>query len=65
MSEGVEFIINYGFNVLKLERIEAFTERENQNSIKLLTKFNFIKNENRVDENKSENVIFELNNSQI
>ncbi|SFI10249.1 GNAT family N-acetyltransferase [Halpernia frigidisoli] len=61
MSEAVEFIIDHGFNVLKLEKIEAFTERGNQNSIKLLTKFNFIKNENRVDENKSENVIFELN----
>ena len=61
MSEAVEFTISYGFKVLKLDRIDAFTERRNQNSIKLLTKFNFIKNENRVDENKSENVIFELN----
>lgn len=60
MSEAVKFIIGYGFNVLKLNKIEAFTERNNENSIKLLTKFNFIKNENRVDESKSENVIFEL-----
>ena len=60
MSEALEFIINYGFVVLKLNTIEAFTERDNQNSIKLLNKFNFMKNENRVDESKSENVIFEL-----
>ena len=60
MSEAVEFIIDHGFNVLKLNRIEAFTERENQNSVKLLTKFNFKRNENRVDKNKSENLIFEL-----
>lgn len=60
MSEAIEYIIDYGFNVLKLNKIEAFTERNNQNSIKLLTKFNFIKNEDRVDPNKSENLIFEL-----
>ncbi|MBC7556021.1 MAG: GNAT family N-acetyltransferase [Chryseobacterium sp.] len=60
MSEAVEFLIDYGFNVVKLNKIEAFTERNNENSIKLLSKFNFIKNENRVDESKSENVIFEL-----
>lgn len=60
MSEAVGFIINHGFKVLNLERIEAFTSRNNQNSIKLLSKFNFNRNEKRSDENNAENLIFEL-----
>lgn len=61
MSEAVNFILNYGFKVLNLKKIEAFTNKNNLNSIKLLQKSNFVLNENRRDEKYLENSIFELN----
>ena len=60
MSEAVNFILNYGFNDLNLRKIEAFTNKNNSNSIRLLKKFNFILNVNRKDEKFPENLIFEL-----
>ena len=41
MTEAVTAILDYGFNVMNLERIEAFTSPSNEPSIKLLNKFNF------------------------
>lgn len=61
MSEAVKFVLNYGFKDLNLEKIEAFTNRNNLNSIKLLQNLKFILNENRRDEKYPENLIFELN----
>ncbi|MBF8457135.1 GNAT family N-acetyltransferase [Kaistella sp. G5-32] len=61
MSEAVNFILNYGFNDLNLNKIEAFTNKNNLNSIKLLQKSKFVLNENRSDEKFPENIIFELN----
>lgn len=61
MSEAVNFILNYGFNDLNLNKIEAFTNKNNLNSIKLLQKSKFVLNENRSDKKFPENIIFELN----
>ena len=61
MSEAVQFILNYGFKNLNLKKIDAFTNKNNLNSIKLLEKSKFILNENRTDEKFPENLIFELN----
>ena len=61
MSEAVQFILNYGFKNLNLKKIDAFTNKNNLNSIKLLEKSKFILNENRNDEKFPENLIFELN----
>lgn len=63
MSEAVNFILNYGFKNLNLKKIEAYTNKNNVNSIKLLQKSNFILNENRCDERFPDNIIFELNAS--
>ena len=63
MSEAVNFVLNYGFKDLSLEKIEAFTNKNNLNSIMLLQKSKFILNENRQDEKYPENLIFELNAS--
>ena len=41
MSEVFAHVIAYGFNELKLQRIEAFISPDNQPSIKLVEKFNF------------------------
>ena len=60
MSEAVTFILNYGFEDFNLSKIEAFTNKNNLNSIQLLQKFNFTLNVNRKDEKYPENLIFEL-----
>lgn len=43
MQEAVEKVIEYVFQTLKFKKINAFTHFENQNSINLLLKLNFIK----------------------
>lgn len=60
MSEAVRFILNYGFKDLRLNKIEAFTNKNNLSSIKLLQRSKFILKENRHDEKFTENIIFEL-----
>jgi [ribosomal protein S5]-alanine N-acetyltransferase len=42
MSEAVEAVLDYGFNVLNLHRIQATVLPENEYSIKLLTKHGFV-----------------------
>ena len=61
MTEAVAFILNYGFKDLNLKIIEAFTNKNNLNSIELLVKSNFILNQNRKDEKYPDNLIFERN----
>lgn len=60
MSEALKTVLNFGFNELDLNLIEGFTHRENKNSTKLLSKFNFIENTARIDIDNSNNIIFEL-----
>ncbi len=60
MSEALNSIINFGFNELKLDKIEAFTHTKNENSKKLLEKCEFLLNEDRKDKENDSNVIFEL-----
>lgn len=43
MKEAVQVVIDYVFQTLNLKKILAFTHFENQNSINLLLKFNFVK----------------------
>ncbi|MEC5157094.1 GNAT family N-acetyltransferase [Chryseobacterium sp. MP_3.2] len=47
MSEAIHFMLRYGGNELSLNEIEAFTNKENLNSIKLLEQFNFVLNASR------------------
>ncbi|HNA65910.1 MAG TPA: GNAT family protein, partial [Saprospiraceae bacterium] len=42
MSEAVEAVLNYGFNVLRLNRIEALVGRNNIPSLKIMRKFGFV-----------------------
>jgi ribosomal-protein-alanine N-acetyltransferase len=39
--EAVEKVIEYLFNTIKVQKIEAFSHRDNKRSIKLLEKFSF------------------------
>jgi ribosomal-protein-alanine N-acetyltransferase len=53
-------VIDFGFNILELEVIEAFTHGENQNSLKLLSRAGFNLNPNRKDDDNEYNEIYEL-----
>jgi ribosomal-protein-alanine N-acetyltransferase len=58
MSEALNTVLNFGFKDLQLKTIEAFTSQYNQPSRKLLQKFNFKLDVNRVDEGFPDNLIY-------
>ena len=60
MKEALQTVLNFGFNSLNFETIEAFTQKNNTNSIKLLTNNNFIHIKNRKDKGNLYNHIFTL-----
>lgn len=69
MSEAVAKIIDYGFKVLQLHRIEALVSENNIPSKKILEKFNFTKEallrEHYFNGNKYENsLLFSILNSE-
>ena len=41
MSEAIEKVINYGFQEMNLNRIEALIDPMNENSIRIITKYGF------------------------
>ena len=63
MSEALNTIVEFGFNELKLDKIEAFTHVQNENSKRLLNKHGFNLNEIRKDQGNKSNVIFEITRS--
>ena len=62
MKEATEKVINYAFQKIRLQTIEAFTHNGNRNSTKLLEKLYFIKSIEADKENPDFN-IFTLTNS--
>ena len=62
MKEAVEKVIDYAFNTIKVQKIEAFLHRDNQSSINLLEKFSF-RNSNEPDETNPELICYHLTNS--
>jgi [ribosomal protein S5]-alanine N-acetyltransferase len=62
MTEAMKKMIEICFDKLRLKRIEAYTHRENLNSIKLLHKFNFKEVVGKTDPNNANNIVFELFN---
>lgn len=62
MKEAVEKVIDYAFNTVKVQKIEASLHRDNQRSIKLLEKFSFRKS-NEPDETNPELICYYLTNS--
>jgi len=60
VSEALNSVMSFGFRELNLDRIEAFTHGQNENSKKLLENngFNFVKE--RKDTDNLSNVIFEI-----
>lgn len=62
MKEAVEKVLDYGFNTIKVKKIEAVVHRDNQNSIKLLEKFSF-RNSNELDQTNPDLRCYYLINS--
>ncbi len=62
MTEAILEVIKFGFKTLQLKSVEAFTHKENTNSIKLLKKCDFIFQPTRVDKGFPHNTIFSLEN---
>ena len=60
MSEALKMIIDFGFNELGLEKIEAYTHTENDSSKRLLKRNGFHFMKNRKDSDNDANIIFEL-----
>ena len=62
MKEATQKIIDYAFHTMQFQKIVAFTHNDNQNSTKLLEKFDFKKSAKANKENPDLN-IFTLTNS--
>lgn len=62
MKEAVEKVIDYAFNTIKLQKIEAFVHKDNQASIILLKRLAF-KPSNEVDATNPELICYYLTNS--
>lgn len=63
MSEALNAVIEFGFDTLKLNTIEAFTNKHNKSSMGLLTNFKFELEENRKDKDFPDNIIYTLHNA--
>ena len=59
MSEALKAVINYGFNSINLDKIEAFTHKNNESSKHLLERNGFKHNAHRTDGDNAANFIFE------
>jgi ribosomal-protein-alanine N-acetyltransferase len=56
MKEATEKVIDYAFQKLQFQKIVAHTHNENQNSTKLLTRFNFLQSKEADKENPDFNI---------
>lgn len=56
MKEATEKVIDYAFQTLQFQKIVALAHNRNQNSIKLLTKFNFLQSLEMNKENPDFNI---------
>ena len=62
MKEAVEKVIDYAFNTIKVQKIEAIFHKDNQRSIRLLDKFSF-KQSNEPDKATPELICYHLTSS--
>ena len=60
MNEALGQIIEFGFKEFELDRIDAYTHKENTGSIRLLTKNGFKLNADRLDQMNPLNEIYEI-----
>lgn len=62
MKEAVQKVIDYAFNTIKVQKIDAVFHRNNQSSIKLLEKFSF-RDSNEFDKTYPDLICYHLINS--
>jgi [ribosomal protein S5]-alanine N-acetyltransferase len=60
MSEALKKVIDYAFNTIKVQKLEAIFHRDNLNSIKLLKKFSFKDSKNQADETNPDLICYRL-----
>ncbi|WP_394759569.1 GNAT family N-acetyltransferase [Flavobacterium sp.] len=65
MQEALSKIIDFGFNKLNLQFIEAFTDKNNKPSINALLKYNFIQNTDFELNNEKNLIMFMLTSTQL
>lgn len=65
MNEAINSILIYGFDVLQLSMITAYTHKDNIASKKILLKHGFVFNPEIKDDENINNVIFELCNKNL
>ncbi len=65
MSEALERVLEFGFKVMKLKTIEAFTHQDNAGSIRILTKNKFMPDFSLDFTNKKNRVGFTLTNELV
>jgi len=63
MNEALIHVIEYGFTKMGFEKIEAYTHKDNEHSIRLLEKNGFNLAADKIDGNNSKNLVFELFNA--
>jgi ribosomal-protein-alanine N-acetyltransferase len=62
MKEASEKVIDYAFNTIKVQKIEAFIHKDNQSSIKLLERSSF-RDSKEVDKTSPELLCYHLTKS--
>lgn len=62
MMEAVEKVIDYAFNTIKVQKIEAFFRRDNQRSLKLLKKLSF-RDSKKTEKTNPDLLTYHLTNS--
>ena len=62
MKEAAIKVIDYAFNTIKVQKIESFIHRDNNNSIKLMEKLSF-RNSNEPDSTNPQLICYYLTNS--
>ncbi len=60
MNESLQCILEFGFKILNLDLIEAYTHKKNKNSKKLLERNRFKLVVNKRDEDNQDNIIYEV-----
>ncbi len=58
MSEAIKAVLQFGFETLEFENIDAYTHRANKKSIELLTKHDFIHQKGVVDTHNENNAVY-------
>ena len=60
MSEALKEILDFGFQILHLKKVEAYTSKYNKSSIALLEKNNFKIQADKFDKDYPDNIIYSL-----